>query len=352
MIRSLFAGFAGALLVACSAPATEKTVPPRDGKLHTTETPELGGTHLQIAGTGIPLNDVKLPPWMIVPINGTVDVTVDLHIPTTEGYRGATGEATLRCLFGCTINDASPAGDSGSATPLPLFPRITIDRLEARAVFAKGKAEITTWKVESKDVRIEVVGRATLARTLPESEATGCVRFASKSSTLASNAKLALVMANAGIALDVNGLWNLKLAGRLDALALVDFGCDGATPPSRQPPDPIGGITKLSDTRYELDRTFVDTLLSNPMAAVKGARIVPWVKNGTANGFKLYSIRPESVFAQLGFTNGDTVQSINGFAMDSAAKSLEIFTELRATTTLEVKLERAGKPLTFTYAIK
>jgi general secretion pathway protein C len=50
------------------------------------------------------------------------------------------------------------------------------------------------------------------------------------------------------------------------------------------------------------------------MAVAKGARVVPAVKNGKPDGFKLYAIRPSSVYSKLGLTNGDTIQSINGFA--------------------------------------
>ena len=81
------------------------------------------------------------------------------------------------------------------------------------------------------------------------------------------------------------------------------------------------GIKKIDDTTYEIDKSLVDKVLANPMAVAKGARVVPAVKNGKPDGFKLYAIRPSSVYAKLGLSNGDTIQSINGFELTTADKA-------------------------------
>jgi general secretion pathway protein C len=88
------------------------------------------------------------------------------------------------------------------------------------------------------------------------------------------------------------------------------------------------------------------------MAVAKGARVVPSMKNGKPDGFKLYAIRPSSAFARLGLANGDTLQSINGFELTSADKALEVYTKLREATSLEVEVTRRGKPVTLKYSIR
>ncbi len=112
------------------------------------------------------------------------------------------------------------------------------------------------------------------------------------------------------------------------------------------------GIKKTADNTYEIDKSLVEKVLANPMAVAKGARVVPAVKNGQPDGFKLYAIRPSSVYAKLGLTNGDTLQSINGFELTSADKALEVYTKLREATSLEVSVTRRGKPLTLKYSIR
>jgi general secretion pathway protein C len=69
------------------------------------------------------------------------------------------------------------------------------------------------------------------------------------------------------------------------------------------------------------------------------------MSGGNVIGFKLYAIRPNSPLARLGFQNGDTLVSINGFALTSADKALEIYTKLREATSLEFEVQRAGKTL-------
>jgi hypothetical protein len=112
------------------------------------------------------------------------------------------------------------------------------------------------------------------------------------------------------------------------------------------------GIRRISDTQVEITRDLVDAVLVNPMAIAKGARVVPAVKDGKAAGFKLYAIRPSSIYAKLGFMNGDTLKRINGFELDSADKALEVYTKLREATSIEVELERRGKPVSLRITIK
>lgn len=122
-----------------------------------------------------------------------------------------------------------------------------------------------------------------------------------------------------------------------------------------QPVDPfatqLGGtadpmvdqITKIDDYHYAIPRTVVDQALANPMAMARGARIVPAMSMGKTEGFKLYAIRPSSLYAKLGLSNGDLIRAINGFSLDGPDRVLEIYTKLRDATSLEIELTRRGR---------
>ncbi|MGE0546854.1 MAG: type II secretion system protein GspC [Kofleriaceae bacterium] len=131
-----------------------------------------------------------------------------------------------------------------------------------------------------------------------------------------------------------------------------------APPPSGEPSkDDMqaqidAGIKKTGENTYELDKGLMDKVLANPMAWVKGARVVPSVQNGKSNGFKLYAIRPNSAYAKLGLSNGDTISSINGFELTTVDKALEVYTKLREATSLELEVVRRGKPVTMKYTIR
>lgn len=130
-------------------------------------------------------------------------------------------------------------------------------------------------------------------------------------------------------------------------------------PPPPAAPDPdaaldaalAAGIRKIDDTHYQLKSDLLDQVLQNPMALAKGARIVPAMRNGHPAGFKIYAVRPGSIYARLGIVNGDTFRSINGRSLDSADKALEAYTALRDAKKLELDLERRGAPLTITITI-
>lgn len=112
------------------------------------------------------------------------------------------------------------------------------------------------------------------------------------------------------------------------------------------------GIKKLDDTHYEVDRGLVDKLLANPMSVARGARIVPSIKNGKSNGFKLYAIRPSSIYAKLGLMNGDTIHAVNGFDLTTPDKALEVYTKVKESSNLSVSVTRRGKPINLDYNIQ
>ena len=112
------------------------------------------------------------------------------------------------------------------------------------------------------------------------------------------------------------------------------------------------GIRKVKDTHYVVKRELVDRILADPMLVARGARIVPSVKNGQPNGFKLYAIRPSSVYARIGLRNGDTIEKINDLELSSPDKALEVYTKLQGSKHLEISLIRRGKALTLVIDIE
>ncbi len=112
------------------------------------------------------------------------------------------------------------------------------------------------------------------------------------------------------------------------------------------------GVKKVNDTTYEIDRAVVNKVLANPMAVARGARVVPSIKDGKNNGFKLYAIRPSSVYAKIGLRNGDTIHAVNGFDLTTADKALEVYQKVKESSNLSVSVTRRGKPVTLSYSIR
>jgi general secretion pathway protein C len=111
-------------------------------------------------------------------------------------------------------------------------------------------------------------------------------------------------------------------------------------------------VRQLSENQYVLAKATVNGALSDLSNLATQARIVPSFKNGVANGFKLFSIVPDSLYSKIGIQNGDVIRRINGYEMNSPDKALEIYQKLRDANRIEVEIERRGDTIRKSYAIE
>jgi general secretion pathway protein C len=156
---------------------------------------------------------------------------------------------------------------------------------------------------------------------------------------------------------------DFEISGRKEYLELFDKG-PGVTPapaaavaPTAPTGDPLTaemqkGIKKTGEHTYEVQRGTVDSLLGNMSALSRAARIVPEIKDGRADGFRLFSVRPDGPFALIGLQNGDVISAINGLEMNSPDQALMVYTKLKSASHLSVGLERNGQKITKEYNIR
>lgn len=128
-----------------------------------------------------------------------------------------------------------------------------------------------------------------------------------------------------------------------------------AARPNDAPPPSVAmgsGIKAIDDTHYEVPRTEIDRTLSNLNDVAMQARIVPAFKDGVAQGFKLFSIRPDSIYTKIGIQNGDVIKRINGYDLNSPEKALEIYSKLKEASRIDIEVERNGSVLQKTYNVR
>ena len=146
--------------------------------------------------------------------------------------------------------------------------------------------------------------------------------------------------------------------GVLEYLELQEQAKPKGNRPGKQPRvagknDKVGkGIKKVGKDKWAIDREEIDKTLSNLNSIAMQARIVPSFKNGEANGFKLFAIRPNSLYSKLGIQNGDIIHKINGFAINSPDKALEIYQKLKNARSIDIELTRRGKSKKLNYGIE
>jgi hypothetical protein len=112
--------------------------------------------------------------------------------------------------------------------------------------------------------------------------------------------------------------------------------------PHPETPPPIG-----DDTHRVVSRTDINDAIA---ANQHGARVIPSLHNGVPDGAKLYAVRPDSIYARAGLTNGDTVHTING--VDVRAPDQLLVDKLFSVDHLELAITRRGKQMTLTIEIE
>lgn len=112
------------------------------------------------------------------------------------------------------------------------------------------------------------------------------------------------------------------------------------------------GIKAVGEDSYEIPKDEINKALSNLNDIAMQARIVPAFKDGVATGFKLFSIRPDSLYTKIGIQNGDIIRRINGFEINSPDKALEVYTKLKESNRIEIELDRNGSAVRKKYDVK
>lgn len=130
-----------------------------------------------------------------------------------------------------------------------------------------------------------------------------------------------------------------------------NLGVSAVPRPGGRTAAPMEGVRQLGENKYELDRAVVDSALGDMSRLATQARIVPSFKNGVANGFKLFAIQPGSLYASIGIQNGDVIQRINGFELNSPDKMLELMQRLKDSSHVTLDLEHGGQPVRKEYNI-
>jgi general secretion pathway protein C len=131
----------------------------------------------------------------------------------------------------------------------------------------------------------------------------------------------------------------------------LDLSGSGAAPGlPAQSGNPLA--SQVSAGNYIIDQRALNAALENVGQAMSDARLLPSMKDGTVEGFKVSEVRPSGIFAMVGLANGDTLLRVNDIAMDSPDKAMQTLMSLKGQNRIKVDLLRDGSPLTLNYDIR
>ena len=126
---------------------------------------------------------------------------------------------------------------------------------------------------------------------------------------------------------------------------------------NNQTPSPIlkgtGEVKQVAPNKYVLKRETILKHTSDLSSLLMQASTIPRRKaNGDIDCYILTSFKPDSVFADLGVSQGDCIKSVNGEPIDSPAKAMEIYNALKNSNSIKITVESDGHDVQKEYTIE
>ena len=122
------------------------------------------------------------------------------------------------------------------------------------------------------------------------------------------------------------------------------------TPPPAVQPGTLA--SQVGAGSYVVDQRALNAALDNIGQAMTDARLLPSMKDGKVEGFKVSEVKPAGIFGMIGIKNGDVLLKMNDFPIDSPEKAIQSFVSLKGQNKIRLDLVRDGQPTTFNYDIQ
>ena len=106
---------------------------------------------------------------------------------------------------------------------------------------------------------------------------------------------------------------------------------------------------------FTLKRSDLNKVLDNLPEVLQQARAVPNIvpgSGGRIDGFKILDIMPGSIYEKIGIQRMDIIKEVNGQPVDSPARAMELYNELKNSPQLSLTLERGGRLETNNYRVE
>ncbi len=140
--------------------------------------------------------------------------------------------------------------------------------------------------------------------------------------------------------------------GGEEVLEISSARANGKDAPAGGAPGAGERIRKTADNKFLIDRRELESTVANINEVFTQARAVPYFENGKTVGFRVFAIKPGSVFEKIGLQNGDVINRVNGVELTDPTKAISLFTELQNEGHIAVDLQRNKQAKNFSYEIR
>ena len=135
----------------------------------------------------------------------------------------------------------------------------------------------------------------------------------------------------------------------------------GPAPAAPRPPPPPAGDTpaestetvrQVAEDKWIVDSRELEDGSTNMSKLMTQIRVVPNFTDGQPDGFKIFAIRPGSLFSKIGLQNGDVLKRINGVEIQGPEQAFEAYQKLKDETSIQIDLVRRNENKTFSYEVR
>lgn len=116
-------------------------------------------------------------------------------------------------------------------------------------------------------------------------------------------------------------------------------------------PSPTSNLVS-SNLSTTLNKREVDDTLKDMNKVMTQARIIPYIVNNKNQGYRIFSIRPNSIYTKIGLKNGDVIQRVNGIELSSPEKAYSLFQQLKDEPKVSLDILRRGQKSTLDITIR
>ncbi|MHB8766046.1 MAG: type II secretion system protein GspC [Deferrisomatales bacterium] len=123
-------------------------------------------------------------------------------------------------------------------------------------------------------------------------------------------------------------------------------------PPEEPAPGGSDTVRQVGPGKWLIDSREIEDASANMSRLMTQIRVVPNFTDGNPDGFKVFAIRPGSLFARIGLQNGDVVKRLNGVEIQGPEQAFEAYQRLKGQPSIQIDLMRRNENMSFGYEIR
>jgi general secretion pathway protein C len=170
--------------------------------------------------------------------------------------------------------------------------------------------------------------------------------------SLVSGAKVEMILRNK-VVLNIDGRDELLVMGieKLRSSA-PDADESDRGEPGKQPARPSGSSPRADTATRTISRDLIQDNINNMAQMMSKVRVIPYMRDGKPEGFRVSQIKEDSLFRNMGFQNGDVLRSINGMDILSAEDMMKAYNSLKNNSSFSITILRNNQPKTLNLRVR